>query len=91
MTEDAKGHLYFVAYRGDDLVALKTGDQGASFEVCEVILRADGEPIMGPNLERPTGHNSVDEPWMILYRGDRGTDCIGAGILNDVYGLQLEK
>ena len=91
LTIDAKGRLYLAAYHEDDLVVLKTEDNGVSFEVCAVIPLADGERIMGPNLERPTGHNSVDMPWLIFYRGDRGTDCIGKGILNDVYGLRLEK
>jgi len=91
LTIDTNERLYLVAYHGDDLMALKTGDKGMSFEVCAVVPRADGERIMGPNLERHTGHNSVDMPWLIFYRGDRGTDCIGAGIENDVYGFRLEK
>lgn len=91
LTKDAKGCLYLAAYHENALVVLKTENEGISFEVCAVVLRADGEPIMGPNLERPTGHNSVDTPWLIFYRGDRGTDCIGAGIQNDVYGFRLAK
>jgi len=91
LTIDTKDCLYLAAYHEDDLVVLKTEDNGMSFEVCAVVPRADGERIMGPNLERPTGHNSVDNPWLIFYRGDRGTDCIGEGILNDVYGFRLEK
>ena len=91
LTKDIKGCLYLAAYHENDLVALKTADEGISFEVTAVVPRADGEPIMGPNLERPTGHHSVDTPWLIFYRGDRGTDCIGAGIQNDVYGCWLVK
>jgi len=89
LTINTKGHLYLTSYHGNDLVALKTRGNDISFKVCAVVPRADGEPIMGPNLERPTGHNSVDTPWLIFYRGDRGTDCIGAGIQNDVYGFRL--
>ena len=91
LTIDTKGHLYLAAYPENDLVVLKTKDKGMSFEVCTVIPRVGSEPIMGPNLERPTGHNSVDNPWLIFYRGNRGTDCIGEGIKNDVYGFQIVK
>ena len=89
LTIDTKGHLYLTAYHGNDLVVLKTKGNDMSFKVCARVPNANGDPIMGPNLERPTGHNCVDTPWLIFYRGDRGTDCIGAGIQNDVYGFRL--
>lgn len=86
---DAQGRLYWFGRIDGDLNVLFSEDAGAGFRRLEVAEPEGSLPLMGPSVERPTGHNRVSVPWLLYSLGEKGPDCYGRGIHHTVFAAQL--
>jgi hypothetical protein len=72
-----------------DVVLLYSVDRGKSFRRLDVFPPDVGLPHTGLSLERPTGHNVVETPWLLFSTGEKGPGCFGKGIYHEVRVVEL--
>ena len=75
---------------GGTYVLLYSGDGGQTFLAQHIADPLPDMPLMGPSVERPTGHNKIGVPWLLFSHGQKGPDCFGEGIFHHVTAVQLE-
>ncbi len=63
---DSQDRLYMMAMTVEKEVVAYSDDQGRTFSVLDVYPRAKGGPKIRHSIERPTGHHSVDIPWLMF-------------------------
>ncbi len=71
------------------VAVLYSADRGKSFQTLKVFPPDPKLPHTGLTLERPTGHNAVDTPWLLFSTGEKGPDCFGKGIFHKVHAVQF--
>ena len=71
-----------------DVVLLYSADLGKSFEYVKVFPPDARLPHTGLSLERFTGHNRVETPWLLFSTGEKGPDCFGKGIFHRVHAVE---
>ena len=97
LTIDSKDRLYVALTLGSRMtggingkvILLYSSDQGRSFRCLEVFLPDARHPHTGLSLERPTGHNHIQTPWLLFSTGEKGPDCFGEGIYHKVHAVQF--
>jgi len=87
---DSRDRLYWFGALDGRFVVVYSADGGEHFELLPIASPEAGMPLMGPNIERPTGHNAVRVPWLLYSLGEKGPDCYGEGILHRVIAVRLE-
>jgi hypothetical protein len=93
---DSQDGIYVALTRGSrltggvkgDVVLLYSADRGKTFNYLEVFPPDARLPHTGLSLERPTGHNEVETPWLLFSTGEKGPDCFGKGIFHKVHAVQ---
>ncbi len=96
---DSQDGVYIALTRGSRVVGgtsgkvilLYSGDRGSSFRYLDVFPPDARLPHTGLSLERPTGHNVVEIPWLLFSTGEKGPDCFGKGIFHRVHALQIDS
>ena len=68
---------------------LYSTDRGKTFSCLEVFPPDSQLPHTGLGLERPTGHNAVNTPWLLFSTGEKGPDNFGKGIFHKVRAAQF--
>ncbi|MFQ5810465.1 MAG: BNR-4 repeat-containing protein [Armatimonadota bacterium] len=87
---DSRDRLYWFGGLDGKAVVLCSTDGGRDFDL---LLVADPDPAMphrGTSIERPTGHNTVEVPWLLYSSGAKGPDVYGKGIFNRATAVRLE-
>jgi hypothetical protein len=72
-----------------NVVLLYSRDRGRTFRCLKVFPPDARLPHTGLSLERPTGHNTVEAPWLLFSTGEKGPDCFGKGIFHKVRAVQF--
>lgn len=96
---DTQDGIYIALTRGSrvvggisgDVILLYSSDRGTSFRHLDVFPPDAQLPHTGLSLERPTGHNVVEIPWLLFSTGEKGPDCFGKGIFHRVHAVQFRK
>ena len=88
---DAEDRLYLPILYDGSVALLHSDDHGVSFEMFSVFPQDDKLPHTGLSIERPTGHHSVQVPWLLFATGEKGPDCYGKGIHQYVRAVQLKR
>jgi putative BNR repeat neuraminidase len=91
LTIDTRDRVYLPVLMDGDFVLLHSGDRGASFVGLPVFPRDAKLPHTGLQIERPTGHNTVEIPWLLFATGEKGPDCFGKGIYQQVRVVRLKR
>lgn len=96
---DSRDRIYIALTRGmrvvggisGDVILLYSVDSGRSFRHLVVFPPDVRLPHTGLSLERPTGHNAVETPWLLFSTGEKGPDCFGRGIFHRVHAVQFRR
>ncbi len=86
-----EGNLHWFGSIAGKLWLLRSVDGGETFARMHVADPEPDRPLMGPNIERFTGHNRVKTPWLLYSAGVKGPDCYGHGLFHKVFAAQLSK
>lgn len=97
LTIDSKDRLYVALTIGSritggingNVILLYSSDRGKTFRCLEVFPPDARLPHTGLSLERPTGHNHVETPWLLFSTGEKGSDCFGQGVYHKVRAVQF--
>ncbi len=91
LTIDARDRLYWLGPIGREYQLFYSADAGQTWSLHSVAKPLPDMPLMGPSLERPTGHNTVTVPWALFSHGPKGPDLFGEGIHHRVTAAQLSS
>jgi BNR repeat-containing family member len=91
LTLDADDCVYLVALLGRDVVLVHSDDRGETFRLLHIFPPDAKLPHTGLTIERPTGHNTVNLPWLLFATGEKGPDCFGEGIYHQVRAVRLTR
>lgn len=86
---DSRDRLYWFGPIEGSLFVLYSDDGAQSFQRLPIAAPEPDRPLMGPSVERPTGHNRVGVPWLLYSAGEKGPDCYGHGIHHRVTAVKL--
>jgi len=89
MTIDSQDRIYMTFSTLEGIKVVYSTDQAESFRVLDIFPRDQTRPFVGLSIERPTGHNAVETPFLLFCTGRQGSDCFGRGIFHDVRAVQL--
>ena len=97
LTIDSRDGIYVAVTLGPTVVGgskghvavLYSADRGRSFQCLDVFPPDPELPHTGLTMERPTGHNAVEMPWLLFSTGEKGPDCFGKGIFHAVHAVQF--
>ena len=87
---DAEGRLYWFGAIDREFWILYSPDGGKTFHKTHIADPEPDRPLMGPIVERPTGHNTVGTPWLLYSAGQKGPDCYGHGLFHRVTTVKIE-
>ncbi|MCP4638799.1 MAG: hypothetical protein GY851_00125, partial [bacterium] len=90
-TFDDHGGLYIMAGLAGDGILLHSRDEGAHFSIVPVLPKDAALPHTGFSTERPTGHHTVANPWLLFSTGEKGPDCFGEGIYHSVRAAKVRR
>ncbi len=88
---DAEDRLYLPILYDGSVALLHSEDQGKSFRMLNVFPRDEKLPHTGLSIERPTGHHFVQTPWLLFATGEKGPDCYGKGLFQNVRAVRLAR
>jgi len=88
---DGADRLYIPALLDGRVIVLHSADQGRSFAALDVFPPDVTLPHTGLTVERPTGHHPVAVPWLLFATGEKGPDCFGEGIYQQVRAVRLSR
>jgi len=91
LTLDTADRLYLVAMFERDVVLVHSDNRGQSFDLLRIYPPDHKLPHTGLTIERPTGHHAVESPWLLFATGEKGPDCYGKDIYQQVRAVRLAR